>query len=168
VRVGAPLLLVGLVGCTGEPPTTGFPPGPCESAVARVEVAPPDGDFGDLADGDALWCGNPPQGGAPYTPFRLRIGGPEGWEDGVEIEMSAVDLASGEDLAWTSLTLGLACANVGESAGMWVGSEAHMRYNGWNLDELEGREAEVTVRATALADPTLWAEQVFDVVLTAQ
>lgn len=145
------LVLAWIAGCgptgPGEP---GAPKHPCASRRARIEVAPPDGTFGDLSGGDALWCGNPPQGGAPYTPFRVRLSGPEALEDGVYVEMTAVDLEDGSELAYTDLTMGLTCANVGESAGSWVGSEAHMRYYGWALDQLDGREAEVTVRASGL------------------
>lgn len=124
-------------------------------AVSRLDLAPPGGNYGDLVDGGSLWCGNPPQGGAPYTPFRVRFLGPEGLEDGVSLEMVASDLQTGEELAYTALTMGLTCANVGENDGFWVGSEAHMRYPGWSLEELDGRVAEITVTATAQADPSV-------------
>jgi hypothetical protein len=160
------ILLLALAACAapieeGPPP----PEHPCSQDQGAIDVAPPHGDFGELVDGGTLWCGNPPQGGAPYSPFRLRIQGAEGFEDGVLVEMTAADLADGSELAFTSLTMGLTCANVGESAGMWVGSEAHMRYNGYGLDELDGRSAEITFRATAQADPELWVETVVDVEL---
>ncbi|MEQ1565106.1 MAG: hypothetical protein ABMA64_05670 [Myxococcota bacterium] len=153
---------IGLTGC--PPPMPEEIPGPCESDRSALDVAPPDGAFGDLGDGDTLWCGNPPQGGAPYTPFRLRVRGPEAWEDGAEVLMTAAD-ADGTELGWTQLTLGLTCANVGESAGSWVGSEAHLRYSGWGLDELDGMAATVTLSATALADPSVHVSRAFEVVL---
>ena len=110
------LLSALMTGCepSGAGPT--IPSHPCASEVVRLDVAPPDGDFGDLADGGALWCGDPPQGGAPYTPFRIRVAGPEALEDGVLVEMTAVALEDGAELAVTELTMGLTCANVGESA----------------------------------------------------
>jgi hypothetical protein len=168
VRALGLLGLVGLVGCEGPGPTTddGLPPGPCESDRTRVEVAPPNGDFGDLDQGGALWCGNPPQGGAPYSPFRVRIEGPEAYEDGVTVVMDAVDADDGTALGHTEVALGLACANVGESAGKWVGSEAHLRYDGWNLDELDGRSATLTFRAEAMGDADVVAKRTFEVVLT--
>lgn len=154
-----------LAGCPQAAPPP--PLGPCDFDRAAIEVAPPDGEFGDLTDGAALWCGNPPQGGAPYTPFRVRLTGPQAWQDGIELEMSAIEAETGVELGWTSLTLGLTCANVGESAGAWVGAEAHLRYNGWNLDELEGRSARLSLRATALGDAELDAATAVDVVLSA-
>lgn len=163
-----PLLLAGWVGCAAEvvelpddPPAH-----PCASDVDRLDVAPPNGEFGELVSGGTLWCGNPPQGGAPYSPFRLRILGDVAYGDGVFVEMTAADSADGSELAYTSLNLGVACANVGESAGMWVGSEAHMRYDGFALDALDGREAEVTIRATAVSDPDVTVAYTADVALT--
>lgn len=154
-----------LAACSpGEPPPE-VPSHPCASNTTRLDVAPPQGEFGDLADGDALWCGNPPQGGAPYTPFRVRLAGPEALEEGVYIEMTAVDVEDGSELAYTDLTMGVTCANVGESAGTWVGSEAHMRYFGHVLEDLDGREAEVTVRASALAAPDVEATTSWQVLL---
>lgn len=133
--------------------------GPCDARHAALEVAPPDGDYGDLVDGADLWCGDPPQGGAPYTPFRLRVAGPEALADGVYVEMTAVDAADGAELAYTDLTMGLTCANVGESAGTWVGGEAHMRYFGYALNDLPGRTAEVTVRVSTLGAEALDLEE---------
>lgn len=160
------LLLAGAVGCAVEEPTEPDPPShPCSQTTRRLDVAPPNGDFGDLVDGGTLWCGNPPQGGAPYSPFRLRILADLAFADGASIEMTAVDLDDGETLASTTLTMGLACANVGESEGMWVGSEAHMRYNGHELADLDGRSAEVTFRASPTTDPSLVVETVVDVEL---
>jgi hypothetical protein len=144
-------------GCTDEPGPPDLPPmHTCAAAAtARVDLAPPGGDYGDIEEGGPLWCGNPPQGGAPYTPFRLRLLGPEGLEDGVTLEMVAADTETGEELAYTTLVMGVTCANVGDSEGFWVGSEAHMRYTGWELDDLDGRTAEITVTATGVADPSV-------------
>ena len=146
------LAAVAAAGCATGPGPELPRPGACgEGGPPRLEVAPPDGDYGDLVDGASLWCGNPPQGGAPYTPFRLRIAGPDALGDGVWVEMSAVDTADGTELAYTELTMGLTCANVGDNAGSWVGSEAHMRYFGFALEDLPGREAEVTIAVRTLA-----------------
>lgn len=159
------LALAAAIGCTPDAPPDLDPVHPCDQPGAHLDLAPPGGDFGDLSDGSELWCGNPPQGGAPYTPFRLRFAGPEAFEDGVMLEMRAVDVDSGEELALTTLTMGVTCANVGESEGFWVGSEAHMRYEGWSLDELAGRGAELAVTARAIDDPTLAAESSVEVEL---
>ena len=155
-----------LAACAPTGPGPGeLPTHPCASESSGIEVAPPDGDFGDLAEGGSLWCGNPPQGGAPYTPFRIRLDGPEALENGVYIEMIATDLSDGSELAYTDLTMGLTCANVGESAGSWVGSEAHMRYYGQELLDLQGREAEITVRASALGPDPVEVEATWNVSL---
>jgi hypothetical protein len=151
------------VACEEGPPPP--PPGPCESASAEVDVAPPWGDYGDFVDGVELWCGNPPQGGAPYSPFRFRLLGPEAFADGVELVMTAADPDDGTELGWTSLTMGLTCANVGESAGYWVGSEAHLRYSGWSLDELGGKAASITMEATAISDASVFASRTVEAVL---
>ena len=163
------LLLAALVGCAAAPEGDDAPEPPvhpCDSDVGRLDVAPPNGEFGELVDGGALWFGNPPQGGAPYSPFRLRILGDLAFGDGVSVEMMASDPSDGSELAYTTLAMGVACANVGESAGMWVGSEAHMRYDGFSLNALDGRAAEIKLRATAVSDPEVVVETTADVVLT--
>ncbi|MEQ1502444.1 MAG: hypothetical protein ABMB14_09440 [Myxococcota bacterium] len=150
-------------GCVAEGPsatdTSTFDPlHPCATPEMAVEAAPPHGDYGEFADGADLWCGNPPQGGAPYSPFKLRLSGPDEVGEGIAVEMTATDAATGEELAYTTLTMGLTCANVGENAGHWVGSEAHLRYGGWTLDALDGRLADVTIHAEAMADPSIAAD----------
>ncbi|MBX2803392.1 MAG: hypothetical protein KTR31_37270 [Myxococcales bacterium] len=141
-------LLVGLVACDEPPPV---PPGhPCDADTTALDAAPPRGEFGDLVDGSALWCAIPPQGGAPYSPFRVRVQGPEALSEGVWLSMTAVDRDDGEELAYTDLNMGVTCANVGDSAGFWVSSEAHMRYSGWALDELDGRRARIELHAESL------------------
>jgi hypothetical protein len=145
-----------LAACVEEPPPP--PLHPCEQGEAVVEATPARGAWGDLHDGGTLWCGNPPQGGAPYSPFRVRMTGPEAVGEGIELELVAVEEGTGVELAYTALTMGLTCANVGENVGYWVGSEAHMRYTGFGLEELEGRQAELQIRATAISDPSIEAE----------
>ncbi|MEZ4235332.1 MAG: hypothetical protein R3F59_04065 [Myxococcota bacterium] len=156
-----------MAACAPPPETTTTDPfeHPCATDAGRLDLAPPGGDFGDITPDGPLWCGNPPQGGAPYTPFRVRVRGPEAFKEGVALEMVASDVQTGEELAYTELTLGLTCANVGESAGFWVGSEAHMRYDGWGLDELDGRTAAITVTGTAISDASVEVVAEHEVVL---
>ena len=137
-----------LMGCD-EPPVT-VPPHPCESEAVSFDVAQPREAFGSLQDGGALWYGTPPQGGAPFTPLRLRIRGPASLADGMRISMMTHDMVTDEELSFTELDTRMTCANVGDSAGYWVGSEVHMRYAGWSLDDLEGRQAAFTVQVTSL------------------
>lgn len=158
-----PVLL--LAACATGPEPEPPPLHPCEQQAREVQATPARGAWGDLHDGGTLWCGNPPQGGAPYSPFRVRMKGPEVVGDGVTLEMLAIEQGTGVELAYTQLTMGLTCANVGENEGWWVGSEAHMRYTGFSLDELGGRLAELVIRAVALADPSVEAEMTVDIEL---
>lgn len=151
-------------GCDGPAPTEETGVHFCDRGEPAVEVTPARGAWGELHDGGTLWCGTPPQGGAPYSPFRLRMHGPEVTGDGIEVELIATEQGTGEELAYTSLTMGLVCANVGENEGYWVGSEAHMRYT-LDLEDLAGRAAELLVRATSMTDPSVVAEMRADVSL---
>jgi hypothetical protein len=142
-----------LAACEPEPELP--PPLPshlCATDEQVIDLAPPEGDYGDLDAGADLWCGNPPQGGAPYTPFRIRLKGPEAYEGGFVVSMTAVDLDTEETLANNEVALQPVCANVGDSAKWWVGSEAHMRYDGFALPDLADREAALTVAVAAIAD----------------
>ena len=120
---------------------------PCQADGANpgLDVAPADVQFGAFADGDPLPVGNPPQGGAPYSPLHLRIDGLTSLREGVEIELYGVDLDDGSDLGELAAPSGCVCANVGDSAGMWIVADLHFRYFGWWLDDLPGRTAEITV-----------------------
>ena len=139
---------LGLVACDGG--VVEVPPHPCDAEELLLDVAPPRDAFGALEETAELWCGIPPQGGAPYTPLRLRVQGPLALFEGVNIALSATDAESGEELAYTALQARMTCANVGESAGFWVGSEVHMRYPGFALQDLGGRGAELRVSVTSL------------------
>jgi len=134
-------VVLGLLGC--EASTDGVSPHPCAAPELALEVAPPDGDYGDLADGGELWAGIPPQGGAPYSPFRVRLEGPDALYDGIDVR---VRVAEGDVVvADDTIPMRLVCANVGENAGRWVGAEVHLIYTGWALDELPGRDVDVEV-----------------------
>lgn len=147
----AALALLSL-GCTGDEPIS---PHPCASETMGVEVAPPFGDYGDLSDVDELWLGDPPQGGAPYSPFRVRISGPDALSDGVDVRVVVTE--DGVVIADNTIFKGLVCANVGENAGRWVGSEVHLRYDGFDDLELEGRDVTVEVSVTGGETDELFA-----------
>jgi len=100
-----------------------------------------------VEDGAAVMFGTPPQGGAPYAPFTLRFRGLDQAVDGLDIRMLATDEQTGEILGDSSYHQWLACANVGEHAGWLVGPEFHLRFAGWELDELDGRETLFEVSA---------------------
>lgn len=136
-------------GCGGGAPDDPGLGSDCAAGPTRVEVAAPTLAFDALRDGDEVFCGIPPQGGAPYTPLRFRAAGPAGFGEGVDVRVRAVDGA--EVLGDTSLQLGLVCANAGESAGWWTGGEVHLRYEGRAVEALDGRDAALTFSVTPIA-----------------
>lgn len=137
------LILGLLVGC-GDPP----PQAPCEErGNPSLELTPSGVSFGDFDSEDPLEFGPPPQGGAPYAAVTARVDGLD-LVDGVTIALSAVDLDSSEDLGELSYETRLVCANVGDSAGTWLATDVHHRFFGFELDELGGRMAEVTMTIT--------------------
>lgn len=142
-----------LVACAAEVPLP-----PCEEpGEPHLEVAPSDLDFGEFTDGDALWYGTPPQGGAPYSPFHARAGGMTKLDEGVHVVLAAADV-DGTTLGDVAYDVRFVCANVGDSAGSWVGSDLHLRFFDWSLADLEGRTADVTIRVTDQTGTTLDAD----------
>jgi hypothetical protein len=139
------ILLV--LACAGPAPVEQTP---CEELGSPgLELAPSDLDFGDFEDGDPLMYGTPPQGGAPYSPFKARASGIDGLDETTNVNIHAVDLDDGTMLGDISYDVRFVCANVGDAAGSWVGSDLHLRFNGWALEDLAGRSAEVTMTVTA-------------------
>ena len=133
-------LVLGLVACAEATHA------PCQDmGDPDLDVAPADVAFGAFIDGDELPVGNPPQGGAPYTPLHARVEGLTSLREGVTIDLFGVDLDDGSELGELSTPSGLVCANVGDSAGTWIVADLHFRYFGWWLDDLPGRRAEITV-----------------------
>lgn len=104
-----------------------------------LEVAPTAYDFGEFEDGGPLFYGVPPQGGALYCPFHARISGVADLDIGAHVDMVGVDPADESVLAETSYDTRLVCANVGESAGQWLGTDLHLRFGDWTIDALAGR-----------------------------
>lgn len=144
-----PLALALMAACSGPDPDPGTDtdvPLPCRPGTGAVlELSHHDSAWGALSDGDPLYYGHPPQGGAPYSPFQVRLLDVPDADLGVVIETSAVEVGTGEVLGSGTYTERLICSNAGENEGWWVGAEVHMRYFGWELDELEGRRARVRV-----------------------
>jgi hypothetical protein len=141
-------LVLGLtVACEGEPGPT---PLACASGAPILELATRDVGFGELEEGAAIECGIPPQGGAPYSAFTIRAAGIDQTETGMSVELTAYDADTGEELGTADYQQRMICANAGKSAGYWVSSEVHLRYNGWTLEELEGRSAEFVTRVIGL------------------
>lgn len=135
-----------VIGACVDGPT--LPAHPCHADMDwEVDIAAPRGSFGEV---DLLWSGIPPQGGAPYTPIRPRVRGPDVLFDGMGLEVLLSDADTGEELSVTDLDTRMTCANVGESAGYWVGSELHLRYPGVDLADLEDRDVTLSMRVTSI------------------
>ncbi len=118
------------------------------SDPARVEMVPSDAGFGGFEDGDPIGVGTPPQGGAPYSPLLARFVGLSQPREGVELTVRGVDVDAEVALGEVDTWLRPICANVGASAGMWVTAEIHVRYFGWDLEELPGRDVLLTLTAS--------------------
>jgi len=139
------LLLGFATGCEAEPEPPALA---CAEGEPVVELATRVVGYGELEDGEAIECGIPPQGGAPYSAFLVRAAGLNQGDLGLGIEVVAVDAETGEDLGIADYDQRMVCANAGSSAGYWVSSEVHLRYNGWALEDLGGRSANILVRVS--------------------
>lgn len=118
---------------------------PCEvSGTPAMELAPTDVDFGAFTDGDPLYYGVPPQGGALYSPFHARVAGIGDLDVSATVSMVGTE-PDGTALAATDYQMRLVCANVGESAGQWLGTDLHLRFGEWEIAELAGRAMRVEV-----------------------
>lgn len=137
------LLLGFATACEAEPEPPALA---CAAGDPVVELATRAVGYGELGNGEAIECGIPPQGGAPYSAFLVRAAGLNQGELGLGLEIVAVDADTGEELGVADYDQRMVCANAGRSAGYWVSSEVHLRYNGWALEELEGRTVELVAR----------------------
>ena len=140
-----PIVLLALVGC--EPPEPEPPAALCDATpgeAARLDVSHY-GTYGEPAD--IVYCGIPPQGGAPYAPFGIRVRGIDPDEAGLQVTMQAVDLDTGETVGTGEFTEHFICSNVGENEGHWVGSELHMRFYSYTIDDLHDRDVEIHLEA---------------------
>ena len=118
---------------------------PCEAIDDPfIDVVPAGMDFDAWESGDELVSAIPPQGGAPYTPLRARVGGLVDPELGVTLRVTGRDPSTDEEYGTLDNPSRLVCANVGDSAGTWLAADVHFRYFNWELSELDGREAEIT------------------------
>ena len=138
-------LLLLLMACEPTEPDPDL--GPCEVGPDEMQTIDLS-HYGDYGAIDAvIYCGTPPQGGAPYAPFGVRIRGINPDELGIELTMTAVDVDTGEEVGSGDYTQQMICSNVGGNEGHWVGAELHMRFYGYELDALHGRAVHMTVDA---------------------
>lgn len=135
-----PLLLV--FGCEGPPPT--LLPDTCPTLLVPTAELSQSDEWG-MQDGDPVAFGIPPQGGAPFAPFGLRVWGMSASVDGYEIEMSAFERSTGELIGTASYEQRFVCANVPPNEGSRVTSELHMRFFGFEPDEIAGIQVDVEI-----------------------
>ncbi len=102
-------------------------------------------------DGTVIEYGNPPQGGAPYAPFEVRLHAEFDTTQRIEVSANAVDTTSGEELGTIVQPQVFLCANAGPHAGWLYGGEVHVRFWDRTLEELEGKVVKVTM-TVALPD----------------
>lgn len=95
------------------------------------------------AAGEDIWYGLPPQGGAPYAPFQIRIEAELDPGVRIPVEASAVDVATDEEIGTASQAQAFICSNTGVHEGWLFGGEVHIRFWDLSLDELAGRAIDV-------------------------
>jgi hypothetical protein len=94
--------------------------------------------------GGIINFGIPPQGGAPYAPFEVRLVGVE-FSEAYRIVMSAdVD---GEVFETPAYNERFVCRNVGEEAGTRYSPDLHLRFFGTEPPELDGLDITVNIDA---------------------
>ena len=134
-----------LLACSGGDTAWVTPEPGCADGEARLEMAPVGAPYG-ATDGLEVGYGWPPQGGAPFAPFIVRLSGLV-VDDRVEMSVDVVDDATGEVIGYGSAPMGLVCANVGDDEGWYVSAELHALFWGIELDALDGRQVQVRVEA---------------------
>ena len=135
------LLPFSLLACKG--PSTPIDPGTCpqlDEPYAELSQ----GDGWDLTDGTPVEFGIPPQGGAPYAPFEIRLIGMVS-SDWYTVDMAAYDTTTAEMIGTETFSQRFVCANVGEHAGTRYTPELHMRFYGWEPPEIDGAEVDVEI-----------------------
>jgi hypothetical protein len=125
-------------------PTCAWDPPPLVEFARSVAAGMP-------PDGTPIEYGNPPQGGAPYAPFEVRLHAEFDTTQRIEVSANAVDTTSGEELGTIVQPQVFLCANAGPHAGWLYGGEVHVRFWDRSLEELEGKVVKVTL-SVALPD----------------
>jgi hypothetical protein len=103
----------------------------------RMEVALESGGFEEVSEGMIAPVSIPPQGGAPYTPWQVRVTGDGALNLGVRMVATAGDLGD------VVLDLTPICANVEPNDGWWMLTGVHVRYWDYTVEELVGRTVDV-------------------------
>ncbi len=147
-----PVLAVPFLVLACKPAVPTEPSGLCpEEDDPVIEVAQRSAEAGatwGMEDGDPVQFGIPPQGGAPYAPFDLRLVGMPSSNDGYAVQTDATRVSDGELVGEGRYVQRFVCANVGDNAGTRFASEFHMRFFGFEPPELADDEVEVYISVT--------------------
>jgi len=149
------IVLVALLACK-QPVPTPFD-GPCPQLDdPLIEVR--QGESWGMIDGDPIEFGIPPQGGAPYAPFDLRLVGVAPSPDGYTVITEATLQSTGDLVGTGEYEQRFVCANVGENEGTRFASEFHTRFFGFEPDQLAGEWVDVEIQVVpAGAQPVVAA-----------
>jgi len=144
-----------LVACSGG----GAPPEDPTGDTGAVDTSVPCYPHGDPTlevgeggegwgiDGVAIETGIPPQGGAPYARFRVRVANLD-LHEGADVRVDLFTAGSDMQLGTVAVAAGFVCANVGENADHWVTPEVHVRFDGADLLDLH--EVPVDIEASVV------------------
>lgn len=141
------------MGCTGAVPAdeedtdTDPPVVDCSNAGAAELQFGQELATAPMADQDPIHIGSPPQGGAPFAPFELRLAAE--LEDLERLDVRGeIHAEDGELLGDIVESKAFLCANTGPHRGYRYGGELHVRFWGRDLVDLDALPGEVTVRLT--------------------
>lgn len=138
------LAALGLGACKSPP--TPVDPGTCpEAEVGEVEIS--QGDTWGLTDGTPVQFGIPPQGGAPYAPFEIRLLG-MAYSVSYTVQLEATRISDQAVVGTGDYTQRFVCANVGENEGTRYTPELHMRFYTYEPPDLDGDEVDVVITVT--------------------
>lgn len=148
------------VACTGAPVVDDDTDDTDPVVVDCATTASPALEFaqelasGPMADRADVDIGIPPQGGAPYAPFELRLRAELDDLARLDAHGEIVDAATDELLGDITESKAFLCANVGVHAGWRYGGELHVRFWDRVREELDGRSVRVELEV-ALPDTTV-------------
>lgn len=136
-----------VAGCAGGDPDPPVPEGCMWDGVPALEVAQDLSTGAPMDDGDDVAYGTPPQGGAAYAPFQVRLHGtpPEGVGERWPVTATAYDAGTGDVLGEASQPQAFFCANTGVHDGWLFGGEVHVRFPGVALEDLQDRPVDVAL-----------------------
>lgn len=149
-----PLLLLPALACGDRPvEDSAEPAGVCDPIAGEapeLEVR----HYAEFTEPVAtVYCGIPPQGGAPYAPFGIRVHGIDPFEgNAMTVTITATDTTTDEVVGTGEFTNLFLCSNIGENEGWWLLNEVHLRFAGHTTDDLHGRTVAFEFAAEGLTE----------------